>query len=250
MVLLVNLKKYCLKGSYGFVILMLLSFTNCVTTSQTQKNSADSIADTDQRIREAIAARPPKPAPADGSLWEEEGAFGEMFINAKASRVGDIVTIKIVENSSASNKAATSTGRSSDLNAGLSGFLGAEDSFASSPAFFNPFKNISGSIGSNYDGSGTTQRSGALSAYMTARIVDVLENGNLYIQGNREVRVNHENQVITLSGIVRPRDISAENVIQSTYIADAQISYSGTGIVNDRQKPGWLVRIMDKVWPF
>ena len=102
----------------------------------------------------------------------------------------------------------------------------------------------------NHQGTGTTQRSGALSAYMTARVVDVLANGNLFIQGNREVRVNHENQIITLSGIVRPRDISAENVIQSTYIADAQITYSGTGIVNDRQKPGWLTRVIDKVWPF
>ena len=58
------------------------------------------------------------------------------------------------------------------------------------------------------------------------------------------------NQGITLSGIIRPRDISADNVIQSTYIADARITYSGTGVLNERQKPGWLTRIMDKVWPF
>ena len=78
----------------------------------------------------------------------------------------------------------------------------------------------------------------------------MLSNGNLIIQGNREVRVNHENQIITLTGMVRPRDISADNVIMSTYIADARISYSGSGIVNDKQRPGWLVRLLDNIWPF
>ena len=85
---------------------------------------------------------------------------------------------------------------------------------------------------------------------MTAQVVDVLPNGNLIIEGNREVRVNAENQMITLTGMVRPRDITADNVIQSTYIADARIAYSGTGVLNDRQRPGWFTRVMDKVWPF
>ena len=85
---------------------------------------------------------------------------------------------------------------------------------------------------------------------MTARIVDILPNGNLVIQGNREVRVNHENQIITLTGLVRPRDISADNVVLSTYLADARISYSGSGIINERQRPGWLTRVMGKIWPF
>jgi flagellar L-ring protein precursor FlgH len=72
----------------------------------------------------------------------------------------------------------------------------------------------------------------------------------MIIEGNREVRVNNENQIITLTGMVRPRDISSDNMILSTYIADARISYSGSGIVNDRQKPGWLSRILDVIWPF
>ena len=85
---------------------------------------------------------------------------------------------------------------------------------------------------------------------MTARVVDLLANGNMIIEGNREVRVNAENQLITLTGIIRSRDISSENIILSTYIADARISYSGSGVLNDRQRPGWLSRILDKVWPF
>lgn len=187
---------------------------------------------------------------AGGSLWVENGAMGLLFINPKASRVGDIVTIKIVETSSASNKASTDTDRTTSLEVGLTGFFNLEDKFPTGSKFFNPFAPVQSDYASEFQGSGTTVRSGALSAYITARIIQVLPNGNFIIEGNREVRVNNENQVITLTGMVRPRDITADNIIQSTYIADAKISYSGSGIVNDQQRPGWLVRILDNVWPF
>lgn len=189
-------------------------------------------------------------APSDGSLWRDRGDIGELFINAKARRLGDIVTIKIVENSSATNKASTNTDRSSTMSAGLEGFFNMEKRFPADQPFFNPFSGVKAGINSEFEGTGATQRSGALTAYMTARVVEILPNGNLIIEGNREVRVNAENQMITLTGVIRPRDISADNVIQSTYIADARIAYSGTGVLNDRQRPGWLTRVFDKVWPF
>lgn len=206
-----------------------------------QKAPGNMVASLDQRMPSQ---------PSDGSLWDDRGMLGQMFYNPKARQIGDIVTIKIVENASATNKAATTTDRSSSLTAGLSNFFNAEKSFPSDQPFFNPFSSVSGSIDSQFAGNGATQRSGALNAYMTAQVVEVLRNGNLIIEGNREVRVNAENQMITLTGMVRPRDISSENVILSTYIADARITYSGNGVLNDRQKPGWLTRIFDKVWPF
>jgi len=198
----------------------------------------------------ADSARRERSEPSDGSLWDERGALSEMFSNPKARRVGDIVTIKIMENASATNKAETTTDRKSSMSAGLTNFFNAEKSYPSDQPFFNPFSSVKGSIDSQFEGTGTTQRSGELTAYMTARVVDVLPNGNLMIEGNREVRVNAENQLITLTGIIRPRDITADNVVQSTYIADARIAYSGKGVLNDRQRPGWLTRILDKVWPF
>lgn len=186
----------------------------------------------------------------DGSLFEQDAALNQLFINHKARCIGDIVTIHIVENSSASNQASTTTDRNSSLSAGIEGFFNAEKKFASDHPFFNPFSQVAGNIDSQFKGNGATQRSGALTAYMTARVVDVLSNGNFAIEGNREVRVNAENQLITLTGIIRPRDISAANIIQSTYIADARIAYSGKGVVNERQRPGWFTRILDTVWPF
>lgn len=190
------------------------------------------------------------PDPRDGSLWVERGSLSEMFMNPKARQIGDIVTIRIVESSKATNNATTKTGRTTSMSAGLDNFFNLEQQYPSTKKFFNPFSPVAGNFDSQFDGSGTTARSGALTALISARIVQVLPNGNFVIEGNREVRVNNENQIITLSGIVRPRDISSDNVVQSTYIADARIGYSGSGILNDRQKPGWLMRILDSVWPF
>lgn len=188
--------------------------------------------------------------PEVGSLWSEDSALTVMFANDKARRIGDILTIRISESASATNKASTKTDRASSMSAGLNGFFNLEQRYPADSAFFNPFSSVKGSISSDFEGTGATVRSGALSAYMTATVIDILPNGNMVIQGNREVRVNHENQIITLTGVVRPRDISSNNVVQSTYIADARITYSGSGVVNDRQKPGWLTRIMDTIWPF
>jgi flagellar L-ring protein precursor FlgH len=195
------------------------------------------------------ALRHPQRA-SEGSLWVEDGALSQMFINDKARKVGDLVTIKIVETASATNKASTKTGRTSAFDAGLDNFFNLEERYPSTSPFFNPFGGVSGSFESDFDGSGTTKRSNALTAYITARIIDILPNGILVIEGTREVRVNHENQIITLTGMVRSRDISADNVVQSTYLADARITYSGSGIINEKQRPGWLTRILGKVWPF
>jgi flagellar L-ring protein precursor FlgH len=188
--------------------------------------------------------------PQTGSLWNDQSDFGNLFTNPKARRIGDIVTIRIVESSSATNKASTQTGRSSSVAASVDGFFGLENDFSASSPFFNPFSRVAGGLESDFDGSGTTKRSGDLTATITARVIDTLPNGNLIVMGSREVMVNREKQEITLSGIVRPRDISAENVVLSNHIADAKIAYSGSGVINDRQRPGWLARAIDAIWPF
>ena len=135
-----------------------------------------------------------------GSLWVDDGALGTMFINAKARNVGDIVTVKIVETSSASNKASTDTDRTTAMSVGLTNFFNLEDKFPSTAKFFNPFTPVQSDYASEFEGSGTTVRSGALEAYISARIVQILPNGDFFIEGNREVRVNNENQVIVLLG--------------------------------------------------
>ena len=109
---------------------------------------------------------------------------------------------------------------------------------------------ISASTASKFDGSGSTTRKENLNATITTRVVDVLPNGNFIIEGRRNVRVNQEDQIILLEGTVRPRDISSDNTINSSYVANARITYAGKGIISDRQQPGWLMGLVDKLWPF
>jgi flagellar L-ring protein precursor FlgH len=186
----------------------------------------------------------------DGSLWQDDAPLTSLFADQKARMVGDIVTIKIAESSAATNKASTDTDRSSSLSASVDAFFNAEKRFPSDQPFFNPFAKVAGGVESEFQGTGTTKRSGDLNAYITALVTKVMPNGNLVVTGSREVLINNENQIIQLTGVVRPRDINANNQVLSTYIADARISYSGKGVIDDRQKPGWLTNIVMKIWPF
>ena len=102
----------------------------------------------------------------------------------------------------------------------------------------------------SYAGNGATTRNDQLTASMTAIVMEVYPNGNLKILGHREVVVNSERQTMELTGIIRPIDVDSKNVVQSTSIADAKISYTGFGVVDDKQHPGWLGRIMNFISPF
>src|SRR5690606_17736037 len=99
-----------------------------------------------------------------------------------------------------------------------------------------------------YRGGGSTTRGGSLNARMTAMVVDVLPNGNLVIEGRQTIIVNEEEQLIVVSGIVRPQDIAPDNTVLSTFVADATITYHGTGPLGDRQEPGLLTRLLN--WLF
>ena len=243
----------------GFSILTLLfiSLTGCALTQRTMPPVAEKMP-----IKEKIETKeqPLPPVEFNGSLYEAQSSFNGFFIDTKARKVGDIVTVKISESSKATNSADTKTGRTSSLEAGIDTLFGTEewyrdevlDNIPSKLPKPDPFGNpsVKGSMTSDFDGSGSTSRSGDLSAFITCRVTQVLPNGNLKIVGSREVLVNHETQMIILSGIIRPRDIDDDNIILSTFISDAKIAYSGSGIVNDRQRPGWLANLLNSVWPF
>jgi len=225
-------------GSFSFFLFMVLF--GCAAPLKETKPLREDINKVRERSRIKYA----------GSLWREDGALSKLFMDHKARAAGDIVTISIVESSSASKSATTQTGRKSSVSGGLENFFNMEKRFPGSHPFFNPFSSVKGGLESAFDGSGTTTRSGKLTAYITARVTEVLPNGNLRIAGFREVTVNNEKQFMNLTGIIRPEDISSDNVILSTYISDARIAYRGVGIISDRQRPGWLARIFDCIWPF
>ena len=183
----------------------------------------------------------------NGSLWQASST--SLIDDLKARRVGDTLTVIVTEQTSASKEATTGTGRSGSVAAGIPNLLGFEAKMAGLNGM-DPTKLISASTDSKYSGSGSTTRKDNLTATMTARVMEVLPNGNLLIEGRRNVMVNNEDQMIVLEGTVRPRDITPDNAINSSLIADARITYSGNGVISDRQRPGWLMNIIDVVWPF
>jgi flagellar L-ring protein FlgH len=183
---------------------------------------------------------------ASGSLWQASSTG--LAEDLKARRRGDIVTVVISEQASASKQASTGTARGSTITAGMPNLLGLEKT---------PLKGwvdlanlLNASVSSKFDGSGSTSRQETLQATISTKVVDVLPNGNLMIEGRRSVKVNNEDQIIVLTGTVRSRDVNADNAVSSSLIADARINYSGKGIISDRQKPGWLMNVLDVLWPF
>lgn len=207
----------------------------------------------------AFSHRPPAPAShplpnpvrktralasnSEGSLYDEQKAYSSLYADVKARRIGDTVTINIVESASASKNAATKTSRASAVEASWSGVA---EKIAG--GWVGPDQKVS--FNNDFDGKGETTRSSFLNAYITAQVVEVLPNGNMAIWGSRQVQVNNETQYINIQGVIRPADISSSNVVLSTFVADAKIELNGKGVVSDKQRTGWLARILDYVWPF
>ncbi len=180
---------------------------------------------------------------SDGSLWQGDSQSAFYFGDLKAQNVGDVVTVRIVESSRGNKNASTKTEKDSSLSTSISAFFGMSSDTLSQAG-------VGAEATEKHDGSGSTSRSSDLTAVLTAKVIDRLPNGNLVIDGRREVIVNNETQLISLSGTVRPEDIGPGNTVLSTYISDARITYTGDGVIGDKQKAGWFVRIMDAVWPF
>lgn len=183
---------------------------------------------------------------ANGSIWQA-GSVSPMD-DFRARKLGDIVTVVVVEEASASKQATTGTKREAGISASIPNFMGVETTVLADKINLNSL--VKANTSSDFGGSGTTTRKDVLNATISARVTEVLPNGDLRIEGSRSVRVNNEEQIITLRGTVRPKDINHENMISSAHIADARIAYSGNGLINDRQQPGWLFNFVDKIWPF
>lgn len=223
--------KHCI---YIFLFLFMFGCTSQKTEVRT--------AGFDEQLRKPVADY------SSGSIWQ--AASTGITEDFKARRQGDIITIVISEVASASKEAKTDTKRGSTVNAGIPNFMGLETVGLLKNNIGDLSKLINASVDSEFQGSGSTSRKENLYATISARVVDVIPNGNLMIEGRRNVKVNNEEQEIVLEGIVRPRDIAADNTVNSIYVADAKIRYSGRGIISDRQSPGWLMNIVDKLWPF
>lgn len=245
-----KIRKNYLRLSMSFrenqeIIFILLLMTAFVFTGCVAQNTENVRPDNHIVVSPTV-----KPQPAPGSIWSGENGNNLICSAKKARYVNDIVTIIVSETAVGGNKASTNTSRDTSTSAEITSLLGIENSIIGHNANMGGIIGVGGTSSNSLKGTGDTSRSSSLSASISARVLRVLDNGNLLIEGKRQLTVNAEDQYIIISGIVRPEDVTADNTVASQYIADARILYTGNGVLNDKLRPGWLTRVVDWVWPF
>lgn len=187
--------------------------------------------------RPAVDIEPEKYSYKNGSLWPGKAKKNMFFADNKASRVGDIVTVQVIEKTTAANKANTS--ESSDTSDSLS--IDTGGATATTMALGG---------GKSYTGKGSTDRSDQFSATVSCIVTEILGNGNMIVEGQKRMTINNEEQYIMVRGTVRPEDIKFNNSVISTKLADVDISYTGGGGIDRSKGPGWGGSFLRKVWPF
>jgi flagellar L-ring protein precursor FlgH len=197
----------------------------------------------------------PQPQPAayeqgaPNSLWRTGSR--SFFNDQRASRIGDIITVQIEIDDSAELSNSSNRQREASTSAGVSNFFGLET--VAGQIFnnaFDPSNLISADADSEHRGTGAINREEKIELTVAAVIVDRLPNGNLVLAGRQEVRINGELRELTVSGIIRPEDVTANNRVNHTQIAEARISYGGRGTISAVQRPNWGQRVGDAVTPW
>lgn len=189
-----------------------------------------------------------------GSIFSSDEHDG-LFADTRARRVGDIVMVKVVETHKAKNKTDITNNKNNSNAYSINGFFG-QSRAGFVPGVGDPAMKADGGIGfgtssvSNSTISGEVKSENTVTATIAARVLRILPNNLLQIEGVREIGVNGETQYMVLTGLIRPMDVNADNTITTNRIADAQIAYYGKGILSDKNKPGWFTRFMDHAWPY
>jgi flagellar L-ring protein FlgH len=188
------------------------------------------------------------PTATGPSLWSD-GQAG-FFEDNRARRVGDILVVRIDESDTASRDDTTALDRESKNDFGAPKVLGFMGPLQAKFPGMDPASLLSTNSSQSFSGSGRIQRSGRVEATLPVRIRKVLPNQDLFIEGTKVVMIGNEEQHIYVSGIVRAADVSPDNSVLSSRIAEAEIELTGRGDVTAQQRPGWASRLLSTLWPF
>lgn len=181
------------------------------------------------------------------SLWSEETAVS-LYTDHKAKRVGDIITVIVLESNSASRNSSAKTEKKSDINASISDFI--NPNLAGKVLGKVQSPKLGTTSQSKFEGKGAVNNSGSFNSRFAVRVVDVLPNNNLIIEGVRRTTFSGESQTIVLKGTVRPRDVTPLNTVYSYHLADVSIGLKDDGAVSDSLKKGWFSKLWGKIAPF
>jgi flagellar L-ring protein FlgH len=191
-------------------------------------------------IRYLESARTVRPGSAASIGW-----MAGLNADLRARELNDLVTVQVVESIVGTGTADSSLDKKSNGKAAVSGLFGLESKL---PSAIDPSNLLSTTSNTGFKGSGTTTRAGTLSAVMTTRVTEVLPNGDLVLEGVREIDINGDRQIVVLTGVVRPNSISKANVVPSSAIGQLRIRYFGRGLIKDNLQPGWLIRVLNKLF--
>jgi len=185
-------------------------------------------------------------APTTGSLFAANRGLA-LFEDVRANEVGDIVSVVLLESTSAAKSADTDLGKDSSVSI-------IEPTIFGAPVSINDGEYSLGTeleSSSSFEGEASSNQSNRLNGSIAVQVSRVLPNGNLEIQGEKWIKINQGDEYIRLRGIIRPEDLSTTNTIPSTLVANARISYGGTGALDESNTPGWLTRFfMSPLMPF
>jgi flagellar L-ring protein precursor FlgH len=187
-------------------------------------------------LEAARATRPPGP-----DIGWMTGLSGDR----RARNVNDLLTVQVVESISGSGTADSALTKDSSGGAAVSHLFGLENKY---PSWLNPSNMVAGTAKTDFKGTGTTTRQGTLTATMTVRVAEVLPNGDLVLEGAREIEINGDRQMVVLTGVARAADVTPANSVLSTQVGQLRIRYFGRGLMKDNLKPGWLVRFLNKIF--
>lgn len=196
-------------------------------------------------ILEDLKAHPQKQALSPGSTYDPTGRLSDVSRDLRAANLNDFVTVVISDHSSASSSGTTTSKRKSQADVSISALAGVTRAAG-------PWANLTGATGNTQlDGQGLTNRTSDLTTTLTARVLAVLPNGNLIVEGNKVVQINAEKQKVTIRGIVRWNDITPANQVSSDRLADLEVLIDGRGVVNDAlRRPNFLYRMLMNLLPF
>jgi flagellar L-ring protein precursor FlgH len=177
----------------------------------------------------------------NGAIYQQAAGYTALHEGTRARRVGDLVTVMLVESLDSSKSTSANTGRS--------GAAGIDPPTAGLLSFLNPDA-LNAEAEASFNGQGNASQRSTLSGSITVTISEVRPNGTALVVGERRMQLSQGNEWVQLAGIMRLADVSAENRVLSTQIADAQIIYGGNGAIQQASRPGWLSRFFNMVSPF
>lgn len=198
-----------------------------------------------------VLPRTPLPVEQNNGAIYQSGFGMNLFDDRKAYRVGDIITITLNERTQASKSANSQLSKDSSANIGLTSLFGGAVSAT------NPLTSNTMTLGAEFagerdnNGSAKAGQSNSLTGSITVTVAEVLPNGILSVRGEKWMTLNTGEELVRIAGLIRSDDIGTDNTVSSTRVADARITYSGTGAFADASQPGWLSRFfMSPMWPF